>query len=105
MHVPSSIASLHTLGFIRLPHNGMEWLIIGFIGLLVFGKRLPGMARGIGQSIVEFKRGMKSGEQDAEVAATEEPKAITAAATATAKPRFDPQTGKPLSEAVGTSAG
>lgn len=38
--------------------NGYEWLVIGLIALLIFGKRLPGAARGVGQAIREFKNGL-----------------------------------------------
>jgi len=37
----------------------MEFLVIGFIALLLFGNRLPGVARSLGQGIVEFKRGLR----------------------------------------------
>lgn len=68
---------------------GYEWIIIGAIGLLIFGKRLPGAAKGIGQSILEFKKGMnaKADDADADSGAIE---------PAERKARFDPQTGKPL---------
>lgn len=36
----------------------MEMLIVGAIALLLFGKRLPEVARSLGQGIVEFKRGI-----------------------------------------------
>lgn len=36
----------------------VEVLIIGMIGLLVFGKRLPEVGRNLGRSISEFKRGI-----------------------------------------------
>ena len=36
-----------------------EWIIFLLIALLLFGKRLPGAMRSVGQSITEFKRGMK----------------------------------------------
>ncbi|QOV92249.1 Sec-independent protein translocase subunit TatA/TatB [Humisphaera borealis] len=52
--VPS--ASVYTLAF-SLP-NGYEWIVIGLIALLIFGKRLPGAARGMGQAFREFKAGM-----------------------------------------------
>lgn len=41
--------------------NGMEWLIILVVILLLFGHRLPGMARSLGSGITEFKRGLKDG--------------------------------------------
>ena len=36
-----------------------EVLILGFIVLLLFGKRLPSVMRSLGSSIVEFKKGVK----------------------------------------------
>lgn len=38
--------------------GGYEWIIFLLIALLLFGKRLPGAMRSVGQSITEFKRGM-----------------------------------------------
>ena len=35
-----------------------EMLVIGGMGLLIFGKRLPGVARAIGSTFVEFKKGL-----------------------------------------------
>jgi sec-independent protein translocase protein TatA len=37
-----------------------ELLVVLAIGLLLFGKRLPDMARGLGKSLAEVKRGMDS---------------------------------------------
>ena len=37
----------------------VEVLILGFIVLLLFGKRLPSVMRSLGTSIVEFKKGVK----------------------------------------------
>lgn len=34
----------------------MELLIVAFIALLLFGKRLPDVAKSIGKSISEFKK-------------------------------------------------
>lgn len=42
----------------------LEWCIIGGLGLLIFGRRLPQVARGLGASFVEFKRGLNEGEQE-----------------------------------------
>ena len=51
------------LSFISLP-GGMEWIIILVIGLLLFGRKLPDVGRGIGQGIREFKKGLKDVEED-----------------------------------------
>ena len=65
-----------------------EWIIIGALGLLFFGKRLPDVGRSLGKGIVEFKKGLKGIEDDIE--------------TASNKPspppqyKFDPYTGKPV---------
>ena len=43
--------------------GGMEWMWIGLIALLLFGgAKLPGLMRGLGSGIHEFKRGLKEGE-------------------------------------------
>jgi len=36
-----------------------EWIVILVVGLLVFGRRLPDVARSVGRSVVEFKKGMR----------------------------------------------
>ncbi|MEO0479924.1 MAG: twin-arginine translocase TatA/TatE family subunit [Planctomycetota bacterium] len=41
-----------------------EYLIILVVVLLLFGNRIPSMARSLGSGIVEFKRGLKEGEAD-----------------------------------------
>lgn len=51
-----------------------EWLIIGGLGLLIFGKRLPATGRGIGEAIRNFKLGMKESVDDAPPAQAERPK-------------------------------
>lgn len=44
----------------------MEWIIIGVIAILLFGKNLPNVARSLGKSMVEFKKGVKGLEDDLE---------------------------------------
>jgi sec-independent protein translocase protein TatA len=52
------------LAFISMP-GGYEWLVIGLVALLLFGKRLPGVAKSLGQAMHEFKSGL-SGHVDAD---------------------------------------
>lgn len=57
-------ASVLGLGF-GLPGN-MEWIVLLVLGVLIFGRRLPEVGRGIGRSIVEFKKGIKGIEDEIE---------------------------------------
>jgi sec-independent protein translocase protein TatA len=45
--------------------NHWELLVILAVILLLFGHRLPGMARSLGSGITEFKRGLKDGSSKA----------------------------------------
>ncbi len=44
--------------------GGWEWIIILAVVLILFGHRIPGMARNLGSGISEFKRGLKDGADD-----------------------------------------
>lgn len=44
--------------------HGWELLVILGLALLLFGKRLPELGKSLGQSIVEFKKGIKGAEDD-----------------------------------------
>ncbi|MEX0777022.1 MAG: twin-arginine translocase TatA/TatE family subunit [Phycisphaeraceae bacterium] len=45
-----------------------EILILGLLGLLIFGKRLPEVGKNLGKGIVEFKKGLSGVKDDLEVA-------------------------------------
>lgn len=42
--------------------GGWEWILILAVVLVLFGHRIPGMARSLGSGITEFKRGLKEGQ-------------------------------------------
>ncbi len=50
--------SQYALAFMGLP-GGLEWIVVGLVALLIFGRRLPGAARSMGASIVQFKQGLR----------------------------------------------
>lgn len=45
--------------------SGPELIIVGIVALLLFGSRLPDVARSLGKGITEFKKGLKEGESEA----------------------------------------
>jgi len=48
-----------------------ELVIIGIIGLLIFGNRLPSVGRSLGKGIVEFKKGLRGMKDDMDEAMEE----------------------------------
>ena len=61
-----------TLAF--LPNLGMtELLVLAFLGLLIFGKKLPEVGKSLAQGIVSFKKGLQGVESHIEGAMNEEP--------------------------------
>jgi len=53
--------------------SGFELVVIMVIALLLFGKRLPEVARSLGKGVVEFKKGLKGIEDDVEQAQYQAP--------------------------------
>ena len=50
-----------------------EWVIVGIVALIVFlfgAKKLPDLARSLGKSSSEFKKGMSEGTSESEQAHT-----------------------------------
>src|SRR4051812_9880655 len=80
---------------------GAEWIVIAALGLLIFGRRLPEVGKGIGSAIRNFKKGLNEGENDAEEAVEEVPTArrlsddMAGGAGKQIDHKFDPYTGKP----------
>jgi sec-independent protein translocase protein TatA len=52
-----------------------EWMVILILGLLIFGRRLPEVARSLGKSVNEFKKGMREFQESAQEVASDVNKA------------------------------
>lgn len=53
-----------------------EWIIVLVIALLIFGRRLPEIAKGLGKSITEFKKGVKEAQDDVDEVVDDAKKSI-----------------------------
>ena len=81
---------------IALP-QGAEWLVIMAFGLLIFGKRLPEVGKGIGEAIRNFKKGLNSPDEPEHLDSEAAPAAKQLDDEANKpRPKFDPYTGQPL---------
>jgi sec-independent protein translocase protein TatA len=71
-----------------------ELVIFGIIAVILFGSRLPSVARSMGKSIVEFKKGMKDIENEVNNSVYSEPTPRVGYSdqNAPASPRFEPPT-------------
>ena len=54
---------LNILALMGLP-GGSEWILIALVALLIFGRRLPEIARNVGKSLNEFKKGVKESQDE-----------------------------------------
>lgn len=85
----------------------VELLIVGIVALLLFGKRLPEVARSLGKGITEFKKGVRGIEDEVESASTaprptSRPVADDRPAETTA-PKFEPPKFEPTDSSSSAS--
>src|SRR4051812_7899694 len=97
-----ALSSSGVLAALGLP-GGAEWILILAFGLLIFGKRLPEVGRSLGKGIVEFKRGLKSVEDEVSMVDDDIDRPRKQIPHDPAH-KFDPYTGKPLEETKETSS-
>jgi len=64
------------LAFIGMPGT-WELIVIAMVGLLIFGNRLPEVGKGLGRGIVEFKKGLKSINEEIDDASNKSDKEST----------------------------
>ncbi len=86
---------------IGLP-GGTEMVIIGILALLIFGRRLPDVARSMGKSIVEFKKGLRDVKDQIDGSTNSNNKMLPRNDSARNDPA-DPQTSEPGQQASNTS--
>lgn len=69
-----------------------ELMIIGIIAVILFGGRLPSVARSLGKSIIEFKKGMNDLENEVKSSVYSEPAGQVGYSDhhEPASPRFEP---------------
>ncbi len=60
----TTLAFLGTIGW-------QEMLIVGIVGVLIFGRRLPEVGRNLGRSFVEFKKGLAGIDEEIKAGADE----------------------------------
>jgi sec-independent protein translocase protein TatA len=46
--------------------QGLDWLWILLIVVVIFGKKLPDVARSLGKSLTQFKKGLREAEDEVE---------------------------------------
>jgi sec-independent protein translocase protein TatA len=44
--------------------SGWEIILVGFIFVVLFGSRLPGVMQSLGQSVTSFKKGLKDNSDE-----------------------------------------
>ena len=81
-----------------------ELIVVGIIALLLFGKKLPEVARSLGKGVIEFKKGLRGIEDELDTniySSRHDSTASTSRPTAkddsveTSAPKFEPPRSEP----------
>lgn len=84
--------------------NPMELMIVGAVAVLLFGNKLPSVARSLGKSMTEFKKGISDIQDEVRSAGSSKPSQpsryheIDDREEATA-PKFEPPASEPVVDA------
>jgi sec-independent protein translocase protein TatA len=84
----------------------IELLIVGGIAVLLFGSRLPSVARSMGKSVTEFKKGLHGIEEEFDTSSYPNNQRRVASRPEVSDhqevkaPKFEPPTSEPHDEAV-----
>jgi sec-independent protein translocase protein TatA len=79
----------------------VELIVIGSIAVLLFGSRLPNVARSMGKSVTEFKKGLRGIEEELDVSSSNGRRVTSSYVEdreEASVPKFEPPTSEPQDE-------
>ncbi len=81
----------------------VELIVIGSIAVLLFGSRLPSVARSMGKSVTEFKKGLRGIDEELDTSTSNSRRVTSSYAEDREEPsvpKFEPPKSEPKDEAV-----
>jgi sec-independent protein translocase protein TatA len=72
-----------------------EMMVVGLIALLLFGKRLPEVARSLGKGVTEFKKGLHGLEEELDQSGSHRELPHSTETQVPRAPKFEPPTSPP----------